>query len=305
MSVLQQTQIKVTNNIGRGSSFGTFGELLQGVIEKNDVSSDFLVTFPISRFSHATFIANSNNHDLIVYPSHKEKAKRFAAYILQYYNLPLGGNLMIESDIPVGKGLASSSADLVAVARSIGACYELQIPVSLIESFMKQIEPSDGVMYQGTVSYFHREGRLYEFLGQLPPMTVISIDEGGDVDTIEFNKISKPFTVQDQLEYRELLTKISKSIREKDVKGIGDVTTRSAILNQKLKPKKFLEEVIHIQKEIDAAGVAVTHSGTCLGILLSISDPKYFNKLLVAVDRLKKLTNHVEIYHSWNDYRKE
>src|SRR5207302_1757315 len=97
---------------GKGKAFGTFGELLQGRLDNSD--GDFLVTFPIARYSHATFATDPKSAAVIVYPPYKYKSQKLADMILEYYALPKGGILVLESDIPVGKGLASSSADLVA-----------------------------------------------------------------------------------------------------------------------------------------------------------------------------------------------
>src|SRR4029079_11819053 len=101
--------------------------------------------------------------------------------------------LELESNIPIGKGLASSSADLVATARAIDDCFKLGMSEEILKMFLRQIEPTDGVMYPGVVSFYHRQVQLREFLGQLPGLTIVSIDEGGEVDTVEFNKIPKPF----------------------------------------------------------------------------------------------------------------
>lgn len=86
---------------------------------------------------------------------------------------------MIESDLPIGKGLASSSADLLATARAIESCYGINIPISLLQRFMVEIEPTDGVMYPGVVSFFHRKVELGEIFGPMPRMTVVAVDEGG------------------------------------------------------------------------------------------------------------------------------
>src|SRR5438270_176025 len=88
--------------------------------------------------------------------------------ILRLYD----GILNIMSELPEGKGLSSSSADLVAAARAVFRYFGQECPNVLLEKFLMDIEPSDGVMYEGVVSYYHREARLKENLGHLPPMLV-------------------------------------------------------------------------------------------------------------------------------------
>ncbi|MGB8953799.1 MAG: hypothetical protein WCC10_00370 [Tumebacillaceae bacterium] len=281
---------------GRGSSFGTFGELLQGV-GTND--QDFLVTFPITRFATAYFTSEPNQSGIKVSPSKKQKSGRLAEKILAYYGLPTGGILELESNIPIGKGLASSSADLVATARAIDDCFQLGMSEETVKMFLRQIEPTDGVMYPGVVSFYHRQVQLREFLGQLPALTVVSIDEGGEVDTVEFNKIPKPFTLAEKQEYDRLLQQMSQAIRERDSAMIGQIATRSASLNQKLREKQFFHPVLAICQEIGALGVVITHSGTCVGILLGQDHPQYHQQVRDAYDSLRLLVDDVSIYHSW------
>ncbi len=224
-----------------------------------------------------------------------------------HFGLPLKGSLEIYSDINVGKGLSSSTADMVAASRAIESCYGISISNKLLQSFLRQIEPSDGVMYPGVVSFYHRKVRLREFLGEVSPITIVAIDEGGEVSTVEFNKISKPFSKEDKLEYQSLLNKILLAIKRRDLETIGKIATRSAILDQKLIPKKNLNYMIAICEEIKGLGVIVTHSGTCIGIMLSNESTEYHNQLRLAKERIKNLTDEVLIHYSWKEsnYEKE
>jgi L-threonine kinase len=281
---------------GTGRSFGTFGELLQGCLGSKHLN--FLVTFPISCFAYACFVPDAEMTEVTVLPVEKQKARRLATMLLEHYHLPGGGRLRLESDLPVGKGLASSSADLVATARAIAACYGLHIPLSLLMQCMSAIEPSDGVMYHGVVSFYHQQVRLHEFLGTLPPLTILGLDEGGKLDTIEFNRLPKPFTVHDVAQYEHLLERITRAIRQRDLAGVGQTATESALLNQKLNPKQTLGDLLAICRDVQGLGVAVAHSGTCLGLLLSPHHPRYRWQLQTAYNLLATLTKNVLVYHS-------
>lgn len=287
---------------GNGRAFGTFGELLQGIRGINDM--DFLVTFPIDRYANARFVVEQDSDELTVVPSNKQKSKKIAAMILEHYDLPLCGRLEIDSDIPIGKGLASSSADLVATARAVGDCYGLEIPTGLLESLLHRIEPTDGVMYPGVVAYYHRKVELCDWIGSIPDLMVVSIDEGGEVDTVEFNKIPKPFTAEEKQEYCKLLNQAIEAVRQQDVRMIGQVATRSALLNQKLRPKRTLEELIALCEEINGLGVLIAHSGTCIGILLSPEDPHYDRQMEIVCERMGRF-GEVTVYRSWNEAKEK
>ncbi|OYD09612.1 GHMP family kinase ATP-binding protein [Paludifilum halophilum] len=281
---------------GKGKTFGTFGELLQGVGDKNGL--DFLVTFPIQMYSYATFYFDSKMNSLKVNPSHKKKSLQFISQILIDHGYPPVGRLEIFSEMPEGKGLASSSADLVAVARAIEDCLGLKLSTTYLLSLMREIEPTDGVMYKGVVSFYHRKVELCRFLGTLPPLTVVGIDEGGEIDTVQFNDTPKPFTQIEKKEYDFLHQKITQAISEQDVESIGKVSTRSAQLNQKIRPKRLLDSIIQISKDVEGVGVAVAHSGTYLGILLDPRRQTYPSQLEQAQKLMGQFSEDVMLFHS-------
>lgn len=281
--------------LGTGVSFGTFGELLQGILPGG---VDFLVTLPINRYAQAYFISDPESPILRVYPAHKWKARRLAWSLLERLELPAGGVLRIESELPEGKGLASSSADLVAAARAIASWFDLEIPRRLLLEVMGAVEPSDGVMFDGSVVFHHRRVELREFLGPLPPLTIVAIDEGGLVDTVEFNKIVKPFDEADRVEYAGLLTAISTAVRDLDLDTIGHVATRSSLLNQKLRPKRTLDRVIALCRRLDGLGTVVAHSGTYVGILLSPSSARFAEQYETACRLMRREFGAVSVFHS-------
>lgn len=282
---------------GTGQSFGTFGELLQGVLPDHDLG--FLVSFPITRYSHVTFVPDLRRDSIEMIPSSKTKTRELAEKILAWYRLPPGGSITVDSTLPVGKGLASSSADLVACARAIDYCYNLGITEKDIQRFLAEIEPSDGVMYPGVTSFYHEKGQLRDFFGPLPHLTVVSIDEGGVVDTLSFNQREKPFTLKDKLEYQRLLDEIAFAIYKKDYVRVGQISTRSAQMNQKLLAKRSFSDILEVCEKVRALGVIVTHSGTCIGLLLSSLFPDYQYKLRKATRLLNEIAGEVNIYYSW------
>ncbi|WP_426983983.1 kinase [Brevibacillus borstelensis] len=281
--------------VGKGEAHGTFGELLQGVLPSGQ---DFLVTFPVDRYSTCQFVYSAQDEDLCVHPSWKRKSLYFGQRILDYYHLPIKGTLYLESQIQQGKGLASSTADMMATVKAIESCYDINVPTEVIEEILRDIEPSDGIMYPGIVSYYHKEVKLREWIGECPPLTVIALDEGGEVNTVDFNCKPKPFTDEEKQEYGMLLEKITAAIRAQDAEAIGEVATRSAELNQKLHPKKMFAEVKRICRSIEGTGIVTAHSGTFIGILLSENDSAYSEKVKEGLSLLKQLGCPTEIFHS-------
>jgi L-threonine kinase len=247
-----------------------------------EADTDFLVTLPISRGSTAYFRWRPEAAEVDVHPAGKRKSRRLAELMLRRHGLPGGGTLILRTGLSEGKGHASSSADLVATVRAIADATGVTPTFRQIESMLATIEPSDGVMYPGVVAFAHREVRLIDRLGGVPKLTIVGVDEGGQVDTLAFNRRPKQFTRAHKREYLRLLDEITWALAAGDLAEVGRVSTRSAVLNQRLGPKVWLDDVIDLARSVGALGVAAAHSGTILGLMFADSDERYAEKVAAA-----------------------
>ncbi|MDX8529059.1 hypothetical protein RFM68_31855 [Mesorhizobium sp. MSK_1335] len=282
---------------GDGRSCGTFGELLQGQLSNGSAScgAHFLVTMPIALFARAYFMPIAGTRCVTVYPPHKVKAQRLAEDLVLALGVS-GGNLVLESELPEGKGLASSSADLVATARSIASSFKRRVRTSLIEKLMAKIEPSDGVMYPGVVAYQQRSCRLLSFLGQMPPLAIVGIDEGGILETVAYDRQRGEISTRQRAQYQELLDRARTAIPQGDTASIGKIATASALLHQERVPKEYLNSMLKVSEEVGALGVIVAHSGTVIGILLDRTACDFPRKLQSVVDQIARFNNSPRIY---------
>jgi L-threonine kinase len=269
---------------GHASCHGSFGELLQGALP--DLGS-FLVTLPVELHSHASFVVHESIRELRVQPGSSWKALRLAEKLLLRYGLPVCGELTLESEILRGKGLASSTADLVATYRAVAECYGLPRDIDVLEALLREIEPSDGVMHEGVVVYRHREMRLVERLGAVPDWALVAIDEGGGVDTLEHNNGELRYSVREIDEYAALLERLRRAFGCGDSREIGAVATRSAEINQRVLPKRWLRVMIDVAAAVDALGVVAAHSGTCLAVLIDARCDRGGERVRCAAERLR------------------
>jgi uncharacterized protein involved in propanediol utilization len=281
---------------GVSTAFGTFGELLQGALPEGD--SDFLVTLPIARWTMARFEFDPENHELETWPPHKEKALRLTSMIIEDAGCPGGGVLKIYSTLPEGKGLASSSADLVATARAVANALDEPMPPRRIESYLARIEPTDGVLYPSVVAYHHRKVRLRACLGSLPSLAVIGVDEGGTVDTVGFNALPKPFTAADKREYARLLDRVTQAVAHRDLAEVGRVATASARMNQALRYKWTLQAMTEVCASAGGLGVVVGHSGTMVGVLLDTAASDSRGRLAAVAQACQELAGNVTVYRT-------
>lgn len=261
-----------TSAIAQSQSTGicpsSFGELLQGVLADDE---HFLVTVPINISSEAIFIQDSIP-GIRVFPPSKTKTQIFVNKLNDLYSLNLSGTITIKSQIPEGKGLSSSTADLVASLYAIENFLNLSFAKAEIDALFHSIEPSDGLLHPHSVVYNHRRCSFLRHVGHLPTLTILSIDQGGALDTVSYNKRPRIYSEQDYKTYAHLLEELVYAFEIKDLTVIGSITTESALLNQKFNFKSHLDPMIRIAKQTEAYGVINTHSGTCLGLLID-SEP--------------------------------
>ncbi|PRX96522.1 kinase [Allonocardiopsis opalescens] len=281
--------------VGVSSCFGTFGELLQGA---DPDGTDFLVTMPIACWTTVRFTLEPDVPGIRVYPAHKYKAVRLARAMLSEAGYAGGGRIVVHSGIPEGKGLASSTADLVATARAIANTLGTPVGPRAVERLLRGIEPSDGVMYDAVTAFDHRRVALRGVLGSLPALTIVALDEGGAVDTVRFNQLAKPYTASQRREYAGLLDALAAAVAEHDLRTVGRIATRSAELNQHLHTKRTFTRLRAAAEELDLLGVLTAHSGTVAGLLIADSDPDYRSKRDAAERACLVLAGNATVYHS-------
>ncbi len=271
---------------GMGMAYGKFGELLQGALP--GIKNNFLVSLPITKisFAHFTYCNGETNHS--VSPTHKKKALAFMSKILDYFEIANNNcQLIIESELPEGKGLGSSTADLVATARAIESATQKRLPLEILLQFLSEIEPSDGIMFDDIICFYHRQVKLHSQLGHLSNLAILGLDEGGMIDTIEFNKKLLPYTDAEKEHYAKLLTTLTSAVKGCNLATIGKISTESALLHQKFNPKKHLDDFIKLVNLSNAVGVIVAHSGTYIGILMDKTQHDYLAQLTLIENSLK------------------
>jgi L-threonine kinase len=175
----------------------------------------------------------------------------------------------IQSDLPAGKGMASSSADIAAACMATAVCLGLTLTADEIATIALGIEPTDGVFYQGIMMLDHVKGSIRRTLGMPPPLRIAVLDMGGEVDTVGFNQREdlNRLNRAKESEVIRALQMVEDGIRRQDAAMIGAGATLSALANQKILHKPLLENMLHYSQNYGAVGVNVAHSGTVVGIL--------------------------------------
>jgi len=251
----------------------------------------FLMTCPIDLYATAT-VELAGGGGKISAPLASSKAALALQYTLEFLGLAnrLDAKLYLESPLPQGKGMASSTADVAATVVATANAAGRPVSDDEIAEIALRIEPSDGLMYSGIARFDHRLGSYAQKLGDPPPMQVVILDFGGTVDTLQFNNVDVSASlISSEGVMREAVELISQGIRESDVEKIGRGSTLSARANQAILHKPQLEKAIVLASEIGAAGVNVAHSGTVIGMLFEDDDTQVQRAALLARERLAGL----------------
>jgi len=242
---------------------GTCGELVQGTLD----GVAFHVTCPVDVYSTVTVELTSRPG--VEHPPDSPKAGAGALAALEHLGARVGARVSPRSDLPRGKGMGSSTADvagaIVATALALGA----ELDPATVARLALSVEPTDGSIFPGIVVFDHRRGALYEPLGEAPSLHVAVLDFGGEVDTLRFNSVDRTALLRSlEPEAAEALALVRRGMAEGRLDLLGRGATISAIANQRVLPKPELPAVLAFAESVGALGVNVGHSGTVLGVLL-------------------------------------
>ena len=236
---------------------GSCGELIQG----RAGGEPFLVTCPIGCYT--TVRVSDCFHGIEGLGRKSLLAMERTLRKFGKEEFPWG--LRLESELPRGKGMASSSADIAATIAAVSLAFaSLPHPAEILR-LAANIEPTDGVFCPDVVRLNHITGQILASYKGLPAFRISVYDTGGEVDTICYHeRTDERLRKQDSAEELALF---EQGCRGKDAALIAQAATLSARNNQKLLPKEKLEELLDFACTQGALGVNVAHSGTVIGVL--------------------------------------
>lgn len=254
--------------LGKARCPASCGEIVQGAID----GKDFLVTCPISLYTEITveLISEKSSRK----PFDGPNMYSFKSYLAVQKTLEFFGAveykpvITINSRIPRGTGLSSSTADITAACMATASALGKRISPDSIADIAISIEPSDGIMFKGAVIFDHIKGKWMESLGDLPEMDVYIIDTEETVDTLEFNGRPdlKKLNSKKEPAIRQALEIVRTAIKEGDARLLGRAMIKSAIAHQEIFYKPHLMDIIEVATRFNAAGVNVAHSGSAVSL---------------------------------------
>lgn len=267
--------------VGYGKSFASFGEIVQG---RTSDGEDFLVTLPIDMWSTCELTCTPINGPLVV-ECDLEKSRAVLYHVLTELGILRGYHIQCEftRNIPIGKGLSSSTADMLATLRAVQEVFGFLFTESFISKMFSEIEPHDGLHFSSSVVYNHRSGRLIENFGYVPQFAIVAVDDGGEVDTVRYNQ-QLSFGEAILRRFDELLKRTRAAFTNCNDKEIAECATESARCHLERTGNPLLKEVLGKIAKFAPLGIVATHSGTCVGLLYpAATSPSETDRIAVDV----------------------
>jgi L-threonine kinase len=241
---------------------------VQGVLPDG---REFQVTLPIDLFSSAHVVASDGPEWVVeVEPRDRHKAAAAAeATARKLESSPLRLTVTIDSAIPVGAGLGSSTADIVATVRATAGALAATLTPHEVGHIAGAIEPSDGTMHAG-MCVTDRRGGLIEMWPWAPSFhLVVLVPEGRSVAT-------EAVVLDRQRDragsYAQILEDLRAATRRRDPRPFVEAAMCSATMNQDVLANPLLARASEFRWRTGAAGWNVAHTGTALGLLFHDHD---------------------------------
>lgn len=269
------------------------GELIQGGLPGN---KRFLLSNKSSQFFKNTTdvgIGNIKNQRLLKYKSQKTielfwssfSNKKQAVDISKlYFNQ--------ESNIPIGKGLSSSSADVLGLLTALNTFYNANYSIQQLYDLAATIEPTDPCLHSCNLLFNQDNGEITHALPLLPYQLIyFDSDKNTEVDTIALSKLIS-YSESERQKYEDLCNMIVLATANKDYESFNFCLNKSAEINQCILPKKNFAALQDFAAE-NKVGLFVAHSGTYMGLVV---DPSRFKSIEAKATQLIKKNWNTKIY---------
>ncbi len=272
------------------------GELFQGRI----LGKEKLISYPVNLYNYLTL--------------EKRRGKAFnIKKENRFYNLPdkmlsliktaacdLGVTTSLLAEyswqhrqlIPAGKGLASSTADLMLALTALSLISRQMLSYQDILDYLTAIEPTDSIIFPELTLLEQNNGSYWQQIGQPEgKVKVFALAQRGFCDTLNHRKLRNK--IPDVTESWQLF---QQGVEEQDWFLIGKAATFSARAWQQHLYYPGLEKIITLAEKKGCLGVNIAHSGNVLGIL--------YQPHKVNIDGLKSalITSELKSYYpvSWD-----
>ncbi|MGW0932044.1 GHMP family kinase ATP-binding protein [Streptomyces sp. NPDC002644] len=248
-----------------GVCHGTLGELYQGPLRAGSEPDIAVVSFPVDRHSWVHFTPGAEPSSTLPVG---EKSAAAVGLFLRHFGLTLPpGRWSAHSELTVGVGMASSTADIVATLRCLFRVFGLPYDLNVVLGILSAIERSDSVFLDEFALHLSGRHRVVKRLGTDLGFHTAYITEPGTVDTSAVTGELVAHYRRRGEEYERCLADLLKGFASRDPVVTARAATTSAVLSQEVLPKTTFDALLARRERFGADGVFVAHTGRVIGYL--------------------------------------
>ena len=202
-------------------------------------------------------------------------------------HLPPDARICLRSNIPRGKGLSSSSADILSVLSLANIYLGTGLSSAELYQIAARVEPTDPCFSEDILVFHQHSGRPGAII-EMPPVTLMYFDAAPEcqVDTLGMRR---RWTDGEGKFFAWLLQRLIRAARAGDYELIFDTITYSAEYNQTVLTTPGFEDYYRLATEA-GAGLMVAHSGTIAGLLVRPEQESELRPMLEAVVSRRRQT---------------
>ncbi|MEG0250432.1 MAG: cobalamin biosynthesis protein [Peptostreptococcus sp.] len=258
--------ISLWMKIGYGSCPGTCGELVQGYIGKNEYISSYCVDL----YSRAIVSEKKSNKKF----SRPRKSKSIEASALVFEHFGMDKNqvenihISIRSNIPIGKGMASSTADIGACIMATLDYLDKDMSPDEISRLVAKIEPTDSIFYPEVCIFDPINGERRDSLGYIPYKKILILEPENRINTMKIRGHKEYYKIlrENKSITQKSFEMLSYGIKNQDKELLKRACENSALANESIKKTPYLRELIKLSRECQSGFLNISHTGTVVGI---------------------------------------
>lgn len=241
------------------------GEFVQGVLD----NEEYLSSYAINLFSVATLEEGKE-----VIHTGPIKSRRAMELVFEKFNIPVEESkkisLNINSQIPIGKGMASSTADIGATINATLSMLGKSLTGEEISKLAVKIEATDSLLLNRHSIFNPLTADIKKYMGGIDNAKVVILEPDDILDTksIRMTPNYRMYKMQNKEIIRESFSLLDEGLAKNDLSLVGKACTYSSLANENIHKKPFLKEIIQISDKFGCYGVNIAHSGTVIGILM-------------------------------------
>ena len=241
------------------------GEFVQGVLD----NEEYLSSYAINLFSVATLEEGKE-----VIHTGPTKSRKAMELVFEKFNIPVEESkkisLNINSQIPVGKGMASSTADIGATINATLSMLGKSLTGEEISKLAVKIEATDSLLLNRHSIFNPLTADIKKYMGGIDNAKVVILEPDDILDTksIRMTPNYRMYKMQNKEIIKESFSLLDEGLARNNLSLVGKACTYSSLANENIHKKPFLKEIIEISDKFGCYGVNIAHSGTVIGILM-------------------------------------